>query len=49
VLGEHVTGVIPAVGVEEFGRDLGALVVAGDDIGCLDPQFAAGCGRSVAK
>ena len=32
-LGEHVTGVVPAVGVEEFGGDLGALVVAGDHIG----------------
>ena len=31
-LGHHVTGVIPAVGVEEFGRHLGSLVVAGDQI-----------------
>ena len=41
-LGEHVTGVVPAVGVEQFGRHLGALVVAGDGRVRLDPQFAAG-------
>ena len=32
-LGHHVTGVVPAVGVEELGGDLGPLVVAGDEIG----------------
>ena len=31
-LGHHVARVIPAVGVEELGGDLGPLVVAGNDI-----------------
>ena len=31
-LGHDVAGVVPAVGVEELGGDLGPLVVAGDDI-----------------
>ena len=31
-LGDHVTGVIPAVRVEELNRHLGSLVVAGDQI-----------------
>ena len=31
-LGDHVAGVVPAVGVEELGGDLGPLVVAGDHI-----------------
>ena len=31
-LGHHVAGVVPAVGVEELGGDLGPLVVAGDEI-----------------
>ena len=35
-LGHHIAGVVPAFGIEEFGGDLGSLVVARDQIRRLD-------------